>query len=100
MKILSAEEARLAMDKDKNIRLLDVRSNDEYTKGHITGSLNIPLDMLDDIYGIIKNRKTKIFVYCQSGKRSRRACYMLEKMGYTDVTDIGGLSTWPYGIVK
>ena len=33
-----------------------------------------------------------IFVYCQSGARSSRAARMLEIMGYSHVTDLGGIS--------
>ena len=68
--------------------LLDVRTAAEYSGGHIPGSTNLPLDRLDEIR---IEKKTPLFVYCQSGMRSRAACAQLRKMGY-EATDIGGIA--------
>ncbi|MEG2258588.1 MAG: rhodanese-like domain-containing protein [Oscillospiraceae bacterium] len=69
--------------------LLDVRSEQEYSEAHLPKSINIPLDRIDSIE-IEKNRP--LFVYCLSGARSGRACGILKTLGYTAVTNIGGIS--------
>lgn len=77
-----------------NAVLLDVRSPQEYREGHIPGSINLPLQKLDNADKIIENENTPIYVYCQSGNRSRQAVALLGAMGYTNVNNIGGIAAW------
>ncbi|MGN1235242.1 MAG: rhodanese-like domain-containing protein [Christensenellaceae bacterium] len=74
--------------------LLDVRSSEEYQSGHIAKSVNIPLDKIGSIEYTIEDRNTPIFVYCLSGGRSARAVAYLQKAGYTNVKNIGGISAY------
>lgn len=74
--------------------LLDVRTPQEYRQGHIPGSVNLPLQSLDNGDEIIENEDTPIYVYCQSGSRSRQAATRLGAMGYTNVKNIGGIAAW------
>lgn len=74
---------------DKNYTLLDVRSSQEYSQGHIQGALHIPhtqvkqnLDKLD------KNKQ--IIVYCQSGYRADKAIEILKQDGFTKVFHLQG----------
>ncbi len=77
--------------------LIDVRSTDEYKSYHIQGSINIPLDELSKI-SVPKD--TPLFVYCLSGARSARALSMLKQMGFTNITNIGGISNYKGETVK
>ena len=70
--------------------LLDVRSKEEYTQGHIPGSVNLPLNRLA---GIKLEKDTPLFVYCLSGARSARACARLKKNGYS-AENIGALTAY------
>ena len=74
--------------------LLDVRGADEYAEGHIPGSVNIPLQLRPMKKGLPEDLDTPIFVYCRSGGRSRRAAAFLEKEGYENVKNIGGIMNW------
>ena len=74
--------------------LVDVRGEDEYAEGHIPGSVNIPLQLLPMKKGLPEDLDTPIFVYCRSGGRSRRAAAFLEKEGYENVKNIGGIMNW------
>ena len=74
--------------------LLDVRTPQEYSEGHIPGSKNVPLQMLDEVKSVVENKDTELFVYCYSGARSRQAAMMLGQMGYTKVNNIGGISSY------
>ncbi len=74
--------------------LLDVRGEDEYSGGHIPGSKNIPLQTIDNIYNIAKDKNTPLYVYCYSGSRSRQATAALQRMGYQQVKNIGGIAAW------
>jgi len=74
--------------------LLDVRTPEEYRSGHIPGSRNISLQTIDRIGAVAENKDTALFVYCQSGARSRQAAGMLKQMGYTNVNNIGGIAAY------
>jgi len=80
--------------------LLDVRTRAEHLGGHIPGSTLLPLDQLPaQAESVLPDRNAKIVVYCASGGRSAQAARFLSQQGYTDVSDLGGIMGWPFGIV-
>ena len=83
-----------------NAVLLDVRTVDEYRQGHIDGSLNIPLQNIHVVKNIIPDLDKPIYVHCLSGARSAQATSALKSMGYTNVTDIGGINSYRGKVVK
>lgn len=74
--------------------LLDVRTKEEYADGHIEGSVNVPLDVVTSVQSVVKDKNTPLFVYCFSGSRSGQAVSILKRMGYNDVTNIGGICSY------
>ena len=74
--------------------LLDVRTPEEYGGGHVPGSRNLPLQQIEKITAIAEKKETPLFVYCQSGARSRQAVSLLQRMGYENVNDIGGMAAY------
>ncbi|WKY45253.1 rhodanese-like domain-containing protein [Eubacteriaceae bacterium ES2] len=100
VKQIGQDEAKRRLDSEEKIVLVDVREDSEYAQGHIPGSINLPLSRIDQAQKFLKNRDATIFVYCLSGGRSSRAAEYLLKIGYSDVTNIGGISTWPYEIER
>jgi rhodanese-related sulfurtransferase len=80
--------------------LLDVRTPQEYKAGHIPGSKNISLQTLDNVKSVAAGKDTPLFVYCQSGNRSKQASMILEKMGYTNVKNIGGIAAYKGKVEK
>ncbi len=79
----------------ENIVLLDVRSIDEYDKGHIPGAINIPNDDLIEMANIkLPDENVRIYVYSQENKRCMRACRILGYLGYSNVTSIGSITNW------
>ncbi|MEG1256168.1 rhodanese-like domain-containing protein [Clostridium sp.] len=98
---INPKEAKENLNKDKNIIILDVRESYEYAAGHIKNSKNISLRAINQsITNVLKNKNATIYVYCQSGSRSSQGCKILAKLGYTNVYNLGGISSWPYEIVK
>ncbi len=73
-------------------QLVDVRTPEEYATGHANNAVNIPLATLQsgDFSKIYKGVSIK--VYCRSGKRAAEAKVILEKAGYEDVANVGGLT--------
>lgn len=84
---------------NKDAVLLDVRTSEEYASGHIEGSQNIPLDELDRVDSVIKNKNVPLYVHCLSGGRSARAAAYLRGKGYKEVYDIGGIGLYRGKIV-
>lgn len=81
--------------RDTSIRLVDVRTPGEYAQGHLPGSLLLPLDNLRSAPELLPDKDAQIYVYCLSGARSAAACQMLGRMGYTKVSNIGGIGGYP-----
>ncbi len=74
--------------------LLDVRERDEYAAGHIPGSVNVPLSDLGGVEKCVGDKDTPLFVHCLSGGRSSSATARLKAMGYSNVRNIGGISSY------
>lgn len=74
--------------------LLDVRTEGEYAEGHIPGAKNLPLQSLTGIASVAPAKDTPLFLYCRSGSRSGQATSQLQRMGYTRVTNIGGIMNY------
>ena len=74
--------------------LLDARRREEYAAGHIPGSRNLPLQEFAQAEEVLPDRNAPVFVYCLSGARSRRMVMGLQRMGYAQAVNIGGISDW------
>ena len=90
---ISQDTAKKMMKEEKEYVILDVRTKEEYYDNHIEDAINIPLDEIESST-LLKDKEQIIFVYCQSGKRSKVASEKLANLGYTNVYDIGGINTW------
>ena len=82
-----------------NALLLDVRTPAEYREGHIPNSKNLPLQSIGAAEQFVENKDIPLFVCC-SGARSSQAVAALRRMGHTNVTNIGGISTWTGKVAK
>lgn len=88
------------LKKKKGTVLVDVRNPDEYKSERIAGSVNIPLGTIVNAQNLIPDKSTPLLVYCLSGARSHTAAIQLSRMGYTDITDLGGIAFWPYETIS
>lgn len=93
---ISAEEVNIALTQNKECILLDVRTAAEYLKGHIPGSINVPLDEITtQIDRIITQKDIPVFTYCLSGSRSQMAVAEMLQLGFTKVFSLtSGLLAW------
>ena len=76
--------------------VVDVRSNREFSEGHIKGSFNIPeYEINRQFQKMIPNKDKIVILYCTSGKRSKIALKKIKKMGYLKVYNLyGGLENY------
>ena len=96
-KNINFEQAKQIIDNEQVV-LLDVRTEEEFVTGHIANAINIPVDELEQRLDELKDKKSKILVYCKSGIRSAMACEILAINSFTNVYNIGGVVDWPYGL--
>jgi rhodanese-related sulfurtransferase len=93
IKEISTEEAKALMGKAV---FLDVRTKDEFKRGHIPGTEFLQRGLLEvAVSRKIPDKEAHIVVYCGSGLRSGLATYTLKQMGYKNVENmLGGWSAW------
>ena len=74
--------------------MIDVRTDEEWNAGHIEGAIHIPLSEIErDIENYEISKDEEILLYCRSGNRSGRAKVILDELGYTNTTNIGGIES-------
>jgi phage shock protein E len=63
--------------------IIDVRTETEWKEGHLEGALLIPHEQIgQEIAKKIGDKKTRIYLYCRSGRRTGIAFDVLKKAGY------------------
>ncbi|WP_022941944.1 rhodanese-like domain-containing protein [Psychromonas hadalis] len=96
VKSITPQEATMLINKQDAI-VVDVRSNDDFKKGHIVNSKNITLSQIEkgSFSAIENNKQTPIIVVCESGTRSASAAAKLVKAEFTQVTHLfSGMGGW------
>ncbi len=72
--------------------VVDVRTPDEYALGHITGAVNVPVDMLPAAERQLP--PGPVITACSTGVRGRRAATLLALAGRTAFAIRGGTKAW------
>lgn len=73
--------------------LLDVRTEKEFQKSHIIGSINIPVDKLRNELSTLNKDKT-IYLYCKTGIRGYIAQRILKQNGFNASNLSGGFDLY------
>lgn len=74
---------------ESNLQIIDVREKHEYALNGLKGALNIPLSQ---IHAYKSNES--VYVYCQSGMRSKQAVRILRKSGIDAINIKGGIMSY------
>ena len=80
-------------DQELDYLLVDVRTPQEYSGGHIPTAINVDYRQVDEGLADV-DRDQLVIVYCRSGNRSGQAFTTLESMGFTNLVDFGGINRW------
>ncbi len=95
------DKAKMILDEDPQAVYLDVRSIPEFTQGHATRAINIPLmhytngQMVPNpefpkvAEAVLEKEKTYV-VGCKMGGRSQKACEILDRLGFKKIFNIYG----------
>lgn len=83
---ISETQAERLLNSCNNVRLVDVRSPQEYAEGHRRVAILIPsYEMENRAERILTNKNDIIILYCSSGARARRSGLILRRLGYNNV---------------
>lgn len=99
---------------EKSYALLDVRTVEEYERGHVPGSINVPYlffkqdgtkelnsEFLEKATSALPSPEAEIVVTCQMGRRGALASKALQDAKYINVVNLDkGLSSWPAPLEK
>ncbi len=69
----------------RNIIIIDIQDKYEYSKWHLPNSINIPYDELINNYRLYLNKNNIYYIYCKSGKLSKRLVVVLNYLGYNTI---------------
>ncbi len=93
---VTAEQVQI-WRKNPSVRLIDVRSIDEYAHGHVAGAEWIPVERIGDAaLSAVPFRPDETVVFiCRTGHRSMDACIALRSNGHRGVFSLqGGILSW------
>jgi len=93
---VSVDETRKRMDANRNVRLIDVREDNEWDAAHAAGAEHLGKGIIErDIETAVPDKDTELILYCGGGYRSALAADVLQQMGYTNVYSMaGGWKAW------
>ncbi len=96
---LSPAELSALLKTNRDLLLVDVRTEREYQAGHLRGANWIPRGKLEFAIGRMQvSADHEIVLYCRSGSRAALGARALQDMGYTNVSSMaGGFKQWALG---
>ena len=98
---VTPDEGKKMMEESSGYIIVDVRTQKEYTAGHIPKAICIPNESIDKTPPAeLADKNQEIFVYCRSGRRSKEAAQKLANMGYTNIVEFGGIISWNGEVTK
>ena len=101
---IDGKQTEKLLNSDKDVLIIDVRSEYEYEKGHLLNAINLPYDDDDfksELNEIIDYKDKTVLVYCRSGNRSEKAAVKLVDNGFKNVKNVtDGVDEYDYKLVK
>ncbi|HET9524754.1 MAG TPA: rhodanese-like domain-containing protein [Pyrinomonadaceae bacterium] len=93
---VTVAETQQQMRVNPEIRLIDVREDNEWQAGHAAGAIHLGKGIIErDIETVVPKKDAKLILYCGGGYRSALAADALQRMGYTNVFSMaGGWRAW------
>lgn len=93
---ISADSFMQKLNSIQHPQLIDVRTAEEYSKGHLKNALNIDVNKPDCLSQFSRlNKRKPTFVYCLAGKRGEKAADILQSLGFKEIYNMkGGIEEW------
>lgn len=96
IKNISTQQVTMLINRD-NAKIIDVRSKEEFKKGHIVNAINVPMaEIKNNQVTQLENYKlSPIVLVCNAGVTSSQAGHLLEKQGFEKLFSLkGGMGDW------
>jgi len=96
IKLVNSHDLTMLVNRS-NGAVVDIRAAADYNKGHITDSINLPMDKINNSqFGSLEKRKSDpIVVVCNAGMSAKTAARIMNKAGFEQVAVLqGGMQTW------
>lgn len=92
---INVQQLKAQLDAHATMTVIDVRQPEEYAHdGHVAGTRLLPLPVLAHRLNELE-KDAPIVCICRSGNRSQVACELLQRHGFTNVTNVsGGMMAW------
>lgn len=87
-KLFGEKDVKLTDFLTQGAVVVDVRTKEEFSEGHVPGSVNLPLDQLQANMQVLK-KHPKIVLCCRSGNRSGQAMHFLQANGFNNLVNGG-----------
>jgi rhodanese-related sulfurtransferase len=101
---ITVQAVKAKLDAGEKIFVLDVREENEFAAGHITGAVNVPIRTLSKNLDKMPAKDIPVVLVCKSGMRAAYVTMTLNVLGWTSVKDIAfGMTEWEkqgYPVVK
>jgi len=93
---VTVEETQAHMQSNSEVRLIDVREDNEWEAGRAAGSIHLGKGIIErDIEATVPDKNAEVILYCGGGFRSALAADTLQQMGYRNVFSMaGGWKAW------
>lgn len=93
---ISVGETLKRVNDDNDVKLIDVREDNEWEAGHASGAIHMGRGVIErDIVHKFPDKETQMILYCGGGYRSALAADMIQRMGYKNVLSMaGGWTAW------
>ncbi|QYJ78926.1 rhodanese-like domain-containing protein [Shewanella acanthi] len=96
IKNINHQELTILVNK-QNAKVVDVRSSDDFRKGHIVDALNVTLAEIknNQISTLEKHKGSPIILVCNAGMTSSQAAQLLSQKGFENLYNLkGGMGEW------
>jgi rhodanese-related sulfurtransferase len=94
---VTAEELAAMLEENREMKLVDVRTEAEYEAGHLQGAVWIPRGKLEFVAagGEVVDVEDEIVIYCKQDGRASLAAATLKRLGFEKVRYVeGGFKEW------
>lgn len=88
------------LEAGEDIVVIDVREAEDYAKGHIPGSLNLPQEQWSSLTGLQKDRTNIVVCYSQQCHLAAKACVQFAGAGFPVMEMDGGFEAWKENDLK
>ena len=91
IKETNVAEVKRRTEAGEKFLLVDVREDNEWTKGHLPGAVHMGRGIIErDIEQRVPDTNAKLILYCGGGFRSALVAENLQKIGYNNVESMDG----------